>query len=48
MLDFERSTGWMESIKLLKEHENETNEKSHAKYFFPLTSYDKFIWNEQE
>ena len=45
-VEFEMSSGWKELINLLKEHENKTNQNSHVKYFFPLTAYNNFIWNE--
>ena len=45
-VEFETSTGWKALIKLLKEHENESNDNSHEKYFFPLTDYNNFVWNE--
>ena len=36
---FDIETGWKEMIKLLKNHENQTNPSAHEKYVKPLTDY---------
>ena len=43
---FKISTGWKELIKLLKEHENESNDNPHDKYFLARTAYENVVWNK--
>ena len=47
LVNFDSNAGWKEMIKLLREHENKTNEDAHEKYFRPLTAYTNFTWNKE-
>ena len=46
LIDFDSEIGWKEMIDFLKAHENENNINAHDKYFYPLTEYANFRWND--
>ena len=45
-IQYQSNTNWTEMIKLLKQHEKQSNSNAHERYFTPVTPYEIFRWNE--